>query len=138
MVICPNCGAEMVLRTTTKFTYPNGEPRKFYGCSKYPTCTGTHGAHPDGRPLGVPGNDKVKDARHQAHAAFDPLWKENHMTRKEAYAWMSNNLGIEFAHIGALDEDQCSKVIEMCKGKRKEFHMDEIDAELGNYLGIGG
>jgi ssDNA-binding Zn-finger/Zn-ribbon topoisomerase 1 len=72
MVICPKCGSEMMLRTTTKYTYPNGDPRKFYGCSKWPACNGTHGANPDGTPLGIPGNDEVKEARHKAHVAFDP------------------------------------------------------------------
>jgi ssDNA-binding Zn-finger/Zn-ribbon topoisomerase 1 len=116
-VICPECGAEMVLRKTSKYTYPDGSPRPFYGCSRFPVCRGTHGAHPDGRPLGIPGNEEVKKARNLAHAAFDPLWKDGHMGRKEAYAWLSEEMGIEFAHIGAMDEEQCKKVIELCKWK---------------------
>jgi superfamily II DNA or RNA helicase len=34
---CPQCGAKMVIRTTYKY----GDPREFWGCSRYPQCTGT-------------------------------------------------------------------------------------------------
>jgi hypothetical protein len=30
----PECGAVMVLRITTRYKYPSGEFRKFYGCSR--------------------------------------------------------------------------------------------------------
>jgi len=48
---CPECGRRMRLR--------NSRYGEFYGCSGYPKCRITHGAYPDGRPLGVPG--KVKN-----------------------------------------------------------------------------
>lgn len=34
---CPKCGAKMVLRTATRGRY---EGNKFWGCLKYPNCTG--------------------------------------------------------------------------------------------------
>lgn len=72
-VICPKCGAEMALRSTNKYLLKDGSPRKFYGCSRWPDCDATHGAHPDGRPLGVPGTDEDKKGRIAAHATFDAL-----------------------------------------------------------------
>ena len=35
----------------------------FYGCSRYPVCQNTHGAHPDGTPLGKPANKATREAR---------------------------------------------------------------------------
>ncbi|MDD2467993.1 MAG: DUF2034 domain-containing protein [Desulfobulbus sp.] len=36
--LCPSCGAEMVLRTAQK---GSNAGQQFWGCSKYPKCTGT-------------------------------------------------------------------------------------------------
>jgi hypothetical protein len=37
-VVCPSCGARMVMRTARRGA---GAGRKFWGCSKYPACKGT-------------------------------------------------------------------------------------------------
>lgn len=55
IVSCGECQAPMLLRES-RFG-------KFYGCTRFPECRGTHGAHPDGRPLGVPANAETKEAR---------------------------------------------------------------------------
>jgi ssDNA-binding Zn-finger/Zn-ribbon topoisomerase 1 len=104
MVVCGECGSLMNLR--------NSRFGKFYGCSAYPKCKGTHGAHPDGRPLGIPANKETKEARIRAHAAFDLLWKNGAMHRKSAYAWLRNAMNLEpdACHIGSFDKDQCAKV----------------------------
>lgn len=47
-LVCPECGALMRLRKS-RFGL-------FYGCTRYPYCKASHGAHPDGAPLGVPVN----------------------------------------------------------------------------------
>jgi len=75
----------MVLRTTTRFTYRNGSPRKFYGCSRYPLCEAAHGADPEGNPLGVPANKETKIARIEAHEKFDSYWKKKNLHRNQAY-----------------------------------------------------
>src|ERR1700735_1804929 len=87
-VICPDCGARMILRTTIKFSYRNGQARKFWGCSRFPDCMATHGAHPDGSPCGIPGTAEVKALRIEAHGWFDRLWKLNG-NKKAAYKWLS-------------------------------------------------
>lgn len=101
---CPECGAQMVLRTS-KFGL-------FYGCEKYPTCQSAHGAHKDGQPLGIPANKATKVARIQAHEDFDRLWKHGHMKRKEAYAWMRQAMGMsaDDAHIGRFTIEQCEQL----------------------------
>ena len=114
---CPECGADMVLRTTTKYTYQNGSPRKFYGCSRFPACTAAHGAHPDGKPLGVPANKETKEARIAAHAAFDAIWKARGLARKGGYKLLQQLMEMtpEQAHIGNFTKDQCELLIERIK-----------------------
>jgi ssDNA-binding Zn-finger/Zn-ribbon topoisomerase 1 len=112
-VACPNCGSAMVLRTTTKYRYPNGSPRLFYGCPSFPACDGVHGAHPDGRPAGIPGDASTKAARIRAHAAFDTLWKNGGLSRREAYAVIGEYMGLgrKECHIAMLDSSQCERLI---------------------------
>lgn len=101
----PGCGAAMQLRPS-RFGL-------FYGCVRFPTCRGTHGAHPDGRPLGVPASTETKQARIRAHEAFDRLWRSGRMDRRSAYHWMQQVMGLTSAeaHIGRFDRDQCEQLI---------------------------
>ena len=91
---------------------------KFYGCVNFPHCDGTHGAHEDGSPLGIPANKETKKARMAAHAAFDKLWKgDGPMTRTRAYQWMRQTMDMrkEEAHIGRFNISQCESLIEKVK-----------------------
>lgn len=107
---CPDCGARMVLRTAQRGALA-GKP--FYGCSTWPTCNATHGAHPDGKPLGIPGDRATKDARIRAHAAFDRIWLSGLMSRRGAYSWMRHRLGLSDVdgHIGRFDVAACERLI---------------------------
>lgn len=73
---CPDCGAMLVLR--------RGRFDLFYGCERYPACRGSHGAHPDGRPLGIPADAATRKARNDAHGYFDRLWREQPTGRAKA------------------------------------------------------
>lgn len=120
-VHCPECSSLMVLRRTTKFLWNNGEGRLFYGCSRFPACKGIHGAHPDGRPLGIPGNAETKLARSKAHAQFDAVIAGRGWRRRGAYLWLGRKLGIaedriqEDCHIAMFDVATCAKVEVICK-----------------------
>lgn len=128
---CPECSGLMRLR--------NSRFGPFYGCENFPDCRATHGAHPDGRPLGTPANSETKRARIAAHAAFDGLWagaadmyplreprgsserekaerRIRRVARHRAYVWLSERLGIPFddCHIGAFDLGMCRRAIEAC------------------------
>ena len=109
-VTCADCGALMRLRTARKGA---GAGKLFWGCSTWPKCNATHGAHPDGRPLGIPGDKASKAARIRAHAAFDPLWASGEMSRGAAYRWMQGALGLsqDEAHIGRFTVEQCERLI---------------------------
>lgn len=108
-VKCGECGAPMKLRWSNKYR------RHFYGCSRYPDCSGVHGAHPDGRPLGIPGDRATKDARIEAHTAFDRLWKSGALSRTAAYQWLRRAMALSRSkcHIGAFDVRQCDQVVQL-------------------------
>lgn len=104
---CGECGAPMDLRTSPKFVRP------FYGCTKFPECRGTHGAHKTGAPLGTPANKETKLARIQAHAVFDQIWKQKLVhNRWAAYNWMRQVMGLtnRQAHIGEFNSQQCAEL----------------------------
>lgn len=104
----PGCGGKLYLRTS-RFGL-------FFGCENYGRkgCKGTHGSHPDGTPMGEPGDLATKHARMRVHAVFDRLWQEGRMKRKQAYTWLQRNMEMtpEQAHIGKFDQEQCDRVIE--------------------------
>lgn len=81
-------------------------------------CKAYCGVHPNTNiPLGRLANKSLREWRIKAHAAFDPLFKSNYMTRPEAYAWLSFNLKLPIivTHIGMFGVDTCKKVVELCK-----------------------
>jgi ssDNA-binding Zn-finger/Zn-ribbon topoisomerase 1 len=100
---CPECGSPMLLR--------KGKFKQFFGCSRWPICSGTHGAHPSGEPLGVPANEETKRARRNAHAALERI--EAIIGRPAAYKWLATVLHVEPAqcHIGMFDQEMCAKVV---------------------------
>lgn len=108
-LVCPECGAPMTL-IPSRFG-------PFYGCTEFRKtgCKGSHGSHADGRPLGLPAQEDTKKARIRAHAAFDSLWREEHVfhNRKGAYRWMRQALGLskDEAHIGRFTIEQCDRLI---------------------------
>jgi ssDNA-binding Zn-finger/Zn-ribbon topoisomerase 1 len=110
---CPElgCGSMMELRRSSFGL--------FYGCTRYPHCAGTHGAHPDGSPLGIAADHETKQARIRAHEAFDQLWRDKLLpSRKAAYRWMQEALALskEDAHIGRFSIDQCEALIAAARG----------------------
>lgn len=135
-VACGDCGASMTLLADWD---EHSSLALFYGCSRYPECRSTHGAHSDGRPLGVPGDAETRAARIKAHESFDRLWRgaaqmypdlpetptekvaairrlEN-VARSRAYAWLADRLRLPVAecHIGKMDATTCELVEALCR-----------------------
>jgi len=112
-VSCGDCGAAMVLRASRY--------RPFYSCSRFPACRGSHGAHPDGSPLGVPADAATRQARTDAHAAFDRTWRGGAKgARQRAYAWLAGKMGRKVVHIGEMSAAECAEVIAHCEALRAE------------------
>lgn len=106
-VKCADCGRSMILRTTRYGL--------MWGCAAFPMCRGTHGAHPDGTPLGTPATSMTKAARIEAHAAFDLLWRGGTFFKKRhhAYSWLRHKLHMtsDECHIGNFTSEQCAAVV---------------------------
>jgi ssDNA-binding Zn-finger/Zn-ribbon topoisomerase 1 len=109
-LLCGECQAKMDLRTSPKFARP------FYGCTRFPECKGTHGAHPNGAPLGIPANHDTKQSRRQAHAVFDQIWKQHLVkNRWAAYNWMRQAMSLSEsqAHISMFNSQQCAELMRL-------------------------
>lgn len=76
------------------------------------------------KPLGRLANAELREWKKKAHAAFDPIWKQGHMRRNDAYAWLSKqmNLPESQTHIGMFDICDCKKVIKICTYERSKYH----------------
>ena len=129
---CPYClkAAELV---TGETVYPHRQDlyeKKFYYCGDCNAWVGCHQG--SDKPLGRIANAELRSKKIQAHAAFDPLWREGDSklfkTRKKAYSWLADVLGIEVrrCHIGWFDEKRCDEVVEKCKNLILESNLNSI------------
>lgn len=122
---CGDCGAPM-LPARSRFG-------PFWRCSRSPTCPGVHGAHPDGRPLGVPADGATRLARKRAHEVFDGLWRRslgdvgtrmpNALSpRNICYLWLSREIGIQRkdCHFARFDRVTCEHVLAVCSSPEAE------------------
>ncbi|MBK8752385.1 MAG: hypothetical protein IPL99_12380 [Candidatus Competibacteraceae bacterium] len=114
--VCPYCG-HASRQVNGKIIYPHRPDlydKWFYQCAP---CEAYVGCHPGTeRPLGRLANVELRQAKIAAHAAFDPLWQSRHAHRRDAYAWLAEQLGIavKHCHIGQFDIDQCRRVVVVC------------------------
>ena len=102
MKSCPDCGSECRLR--------NSRFGKFFGCTRYPDCTGLRKADKNGRfVVGPPKKILDRSGQERAHEYFDRIWKTGPDTRDRAYAWMAAALSLPgpHAHINLFGFDTC-------------------------------
>jgi len=120
---CPECGAKMRL-----------DPRARRWLCHRAGCRGSHGARPDGTPMGTPGDAEPRQARILAHQAFDTLREDavllypdavgdpesvkriRRIARRRAYWWLARRLGMgeDEAHIANMDRAKCMEVVRVC------------------------
>lgn len=102
---CPRCGST-ARRVPTQFKH-----------DKY-TCCGlwAWGKHPLV-------DEATHMARKRAHNAFDPLWKEGHLTRTEAYKVLSAMLGIDSkdCHMKLMDVETARRVPRIVKQIKEDL-----------------
>ena len=115
-VICPYCGS-LALLVNGDVIYPHRpdlSKKKVWLCSPCDAYVGTHENSPKHAPLGRLANAELRSARLEAHAAFDPIWRDGEMTRSEAYQWAADVLGLpkERTHIGMFDVPECKRLID--------------------------
>lgn len=83
------------------------------------------------QPLGQLAKRDLRRARIDAHRWFDAVWNQTEVTRGQAYAWLAKQLGIsrKQCHIGEFDEEQCRRVVEVCREwqiQRRQAIVDEM------------
>ena len=95
---------------------PDLKHLNFWVCDKCDAYVGCHKNGSGDRPLGRLANAALRKHKSNAHAAFDPLWKEEGMSRGAAYGWLAKQLKIDEAacHIGMFNEIQCMAVVRVC------------------------
>lgn len=120
---CPFCadgGAVVFTRNSVK--YGGREYGAWPWCYFCLTCDAYVGCHPGTViPLGTLADQKTLNARKEAHAAFDPLWRDGPFTRKEAYKYLAEQLGIqrEDCHISWFGVDECKRVVDVALAHNK-------------------
>lgn len=129
-MICPYCNNEVEL-VSGDAIYPHRPDlhhKRFWLCRP---CDAYVGCHEDTeRPLGRLANSELRQAKQDAHVAFDALWKRTSpagsFDRNGAYQWLADQLGIPRAdcHIGMMDVDRCRLVLALCN-----FHERRITGE---------
>lgn len=78
-------------------------------------CGGCHayvGLHPDtDLPLGTLADKRTRDARNTCKKSFEAIWRDGYMTRKQAYQWLADQMGIgvDQCHFGLFEPQQCQE-----------------------------
>ncbi len=81
----------MVLRVSNKYKDRTGRAKLFYQCSGR-DCRETHGAHPNGKPIGIPANREIRALREYVHELAKRIWPwENKKEVRKMYEWMEAN-----------------------------------------------
>lgn len=123
--ICIECGQTAQL-VSGGIIYPHR--RDLYAKSYYLCECGAYcGCHPNSAlPLGYPCGPATRQARQNAHAAFDPLWKSETMSRRLAYAWLAEATGIEpdKCHIGMMSREQAVLVCKVVANWKAQQRSD--------------
>ena len=122
---CPYCGIKSILTNGSEI-YPKRKDlatKAFYLCRPCKAYVGCHGD--TNNPLGRLANQQLRNAKSNAHAAFDPMWRakmqrervSQQKARNAAYKWLAACMGLSAAdcHIGMFDIAQCEQVIAICK-----------------------
>ena len=120
-MICNYCNneAELVNGDVIYPHRPDLYEFKYYYCADDEAWVGCHRGTT--KPLGRLANAELRQAKQDAHVAFDRLWRATtpagSFDRKGAYLWLAQHLGIERndCHIGYFDVEQCQRVVEVCR-----------------------
>lgn len=111
--ICPYCGGKVIF-TDSAILYGGTSHGEIYLCTN---CNASVGVHKGTKkPLGTLANSALKLKRRETHNVFDRMWKEQKMSRTDAYKWLSAQMKLpEYrTHIGSFDMAQCEQVLQLC------------------------
>ena len=118
-VECPECGGLMKL-VYSKKVFPNQvetKPRPYWSCMRFPSCTGRHGAHADGRPLGIPGDLPTRRARRAVHFVAPLAFGDSYAGRNRFYGWLKTQPDLK-PHIGQMNKKEALLTVNRLVEKR--------------------
>lgn len=115
--ICPYCKKPATLVTGEEI-YPLREDLrdiKIWSCNPCGARVGCHNG--TNKAKGTLANAETRHWRMEAHAAFDPIWRDGDKDRFHAYRWLAKELSINpnKCHIGSFDRFMCERVIKICE-----------------------
>jgi hypothetical protein len=113
---CQYClsDAELVTGADVYPHLPRLHNKKIWRCAPCKAWVGCHEG--TDKAMGRLANAELRQAKMDAHSVFDPLWRNGERTRKQAYQWLAEKLGMPFkkCHIGYFDIEQCKQVVAVC------------------------
>jgi hypothetical protein len=128
--VCPYCQCETNEVTDKEIFGPySNYDKKFIQCKM----NRDHyvGTYRNGKSLGRLANLTLRRKKMEAHAIFDPLWKNKiFKSRDAAYTWLSSKMSLpkDETHFGMFDETQCDKAIRLMNRFNKR--MSILDSVL--------
>ena len=128
-VTCPYChsAAKLVDGRAIYPHRPDLSSKKFWQCKPCGAYVGCHApgsGQGDGtKPLGRLANAELRNAKKDAHYAFDRLWLDapnRRRARGAAYAWLAEAMGLtaDECHIGEMDVQQCRRVVQLVMARK--------------------
>ena len=91
---------------------------RFWSCPDR-SCEGLVGCHPGTSiPTGTMADKATRQARKRAHDAFDRLWRkapQPKLYRMAAYAWLSDQMGVDDAHISQMTKEEAERIPGLCR-----------------------
>jgi hypothetical protein len=122
---CPYCNSAIELRDSSVIYGKSYGP--VWICTKYPACDAYVGCHPGTTvPFGRMANAELREARKTAHAKFDPIWKHELLSRKDAYRELARRMGVDEIHIGESDVETCKRIAEQSEVIWHEYTQEAI------------
>lgn len=119
---CDYCAGEVVLETHFKiYGIPYSDWPFVYECQ---CCSARVGLHPyTAIPLGTLADGPTRDARKIVMNNFNRIWLNKHMSRDEAYGWISEVMKVprETAQVSMFSLHQC---------KQLDVHVEEYMVDL--------
>lgn len=111
--ICPYCHIKTEYKNS--FDIYGADYGMIYICPKCRAYVGVHKGTDKAK--GRLANEYLRRCKIEAHLYFDQIYKRGIMKRKEAYKWLSEQLGLppEFTHIGMFNPETCAKVVDVSK-----------------------
>lgn len=121
--VCPYCNSDVRIASELEVYGREYRGRKIHVCVKFPSCDSYVGSHDDGTPLGRLANKELREWKELTHSHFDPIWKEEYVSREELYIQLSNHLGRERkeTHIGMFDVKDCRSTIKWAANLYNSF-----------------